>query len=373
MANAYLKTQFIFSLQIKKLRLFFAFLFLLKKMTQQSRHREKTSQPSYLSIIMYSDEHGETIVEGDEEERQLPNGVYEQYYEDAVFEIDDLPTGYHTRSPSPDIQVRYYAPTNEAPHGLSQSVDNESFMRSMILSTENNSSQEFDLTTTPTLDNQSSIFSDTVNDNMIYSQSAPATSFLDSYFQKYSTESPEAIHQNKHDSTKEETRNQATESKDSYLHDTPSQEDDMVTITKSSVPSKEPMFTKNYFVTSQPEQSDVPSPISNHNETENNLQMVTTSQSNVVVNDSVDACNSLAVARFDTRNGLSRWRSGIERLNDTRDNDIHSVEFVSNVTAYAVPMRVSKIASKVKHRDLRAHFFNSTVLVSRKKTNIILH
>ncbi|KAI9243108.1 YT521-B-like domain-containing protein [Helicostylum pulchrum] len=167
---------------------------------------------------------------------------------------------------------------------------------------------------------------------------------------------------------KEEVIHLVTVSETSSLHDIPSREGSTVTITKSPVQEKEPMFTKNDSVTSQPEQSDAPpssSPISSHNETENNLQMVTNSQSTVVVDDSVDAWNSFSAAHLDTRNRLSLWKSGIERLHDTRDNDIHSVGFVSNVMVYAVPMIVSDISSKTKYRDVQSHFFDSNVLSVR--------
>ncbi|KAI7889760.1 uncharacterized protein EV154DRAFT_564987 [Mucor mucedo] len=73
-----------------------------------------TSSSSYLNIVMYSDEHGETIVEGDEEDV-----VYE---DETIFQIDDLASSSYDPSPSPEIKVRYYVPNNNTPCGLSQSV-----------------------------------------------------------------------------------------------------------------------------------------------------------------------------------------------------------------------------------------------------------
>ncbi|KAG2197487.1 hypothetical protein INT47_003095 [Mucor saturninus] len=72
------------------------------------------SSSSYLNIVMYSDEHGETIVEGDEEDV-----VYE---DETIFQIDDLASSAYDPSPSPEIKVRYYVPNNNTPCGLSQSV-----------------------------------------------------------------------------------------------------------------------------------------------------------------------------------------------------------------------------------------------------------
>ncbi|KAG2234834.1 hypothetical protein INT48_006751 [Thamnidium elegans] len=336
-------------------------------MSQQTRQRGDINQPSYLNIIMYSDEHGETTVEGDEEEEQLANGVYEQYYDDAVFEIDDFPARHQTRSSSPDMQVRYYVPTSEAPHGLSQSVDvNESpyFMRSVILSTKNNNWQESNPTTT--LDKQASSshqpsFSHTVTDDTAYSQSAPATSFLSSHFQKCSTESPKTVYRN--DSMREECVNQTTISETNSLHDKFLQEDNTVTITKSPVQANESLFTKENSVGSPIEQSNASSPISSRTETENNLQMVTTST--VLVEDSLDDWDSLSAAHFNTRNALTLCQRNIKRSHDERKKDVRSVEFAANLMTYAVPMRVVGISSHTRHKDLQNHFFDSNVLFIR--------
>lgn len=118
---------------------------------------------------MYSDKYDETIVEGDEKEA---TNIYD---DETIFEMDDLPS-QHNQHHSPEIKVRYYTPTNEEPHGLSQSVivNDHDYMVSNILHMRLSSHYNQETIS----DKENSLHMIPTSHTTIYSRSAPPVSFL---------------------------------------------------------------------------------------------------------------------------------------------------------------------------------------------------
>lgn len=401
---------------------------------------EESPRSSHLDIIMYSDEEGEITVEGDEEEEQLPNGVYEQYYDDAVFEIDDLPMAFSPPS-SPEIQVRYYAPNNQEPHGLSQSVildETDYFMRMQSVEYQESSSSS---PPSPLLLDNQNISHDNFNippESTIYSQSAPVTSFLSDFSIKqhkhkddqgsvHSDSSTDTItqvtvpiHSNAstdkhtkviHHDTSKGQQDKSEEQQDTTVKvdhevlevqpddtetanqgisaetqqdgremvqqdgremvrqddtETKDDTDEIMQYDSEKVPEKNTNVDgtekEQHAISSGSQQSSasasnavsptMPSPC-NSDETENQLQMVLASSAHHMTSEDADD------------NTLNDWHNLA-----TTHFRVGRVEFPSSssdyqsITQYAVPIKVTGIPFKSRHRDILDHFYDSNTLVN---------
>ncbi|KAI9358096.1 YT521-B-like domain-containing protein [Pilaira anomala] len=392
---------------------------------------EESPRSSHLDIIMYSEEEGEITVEGDEEEEQLTNGVYEQYYDDAVFEIDDLPMEFNPPS-SPEIQVRYYAPNHQEPHGLSQSVtldETDYFMR--MQSVENQESSSSSSPPSPLLLDNETLSHDNLDappESTIYSQSAPVTSFLSNFSIKqykykddqgsvhsdYSTDTVTQVtvlmHSNAstdkhtnvthHDTSKgqqdklEEPQDTTVKVDHKVLEVQPdgtetenqdisaeAQQDDTDRVQQEDTDEirqddSEKVTEKNtkidgtekeqHAISSESQQSSalhsnvvsptMPSPC-NSDENDNQLQMVLASSSSSYHMTSEDAENNTL---NDWHNlATTYFRVGRIEFPPSSSSDYQSI------TQHAVPIKVTGMPIKSRHKDISDHFYDPSTLSVR--------